>query len=75
VELLQQECAKEKKQKLQAEATAGDLVVEVAGRQAEIAHLNGETSKLQDQVNGKTLLALTILSKFLAGLLMSLACV
>jgi predicted nucleic acid-binding Zn-ribbon protein len=75
VALLQQECAKEKKQNLQAEATAGDLAVEVAAGRAEIARLNGEMSKLQDQVNGKTSLSLTVLSKFLAGLLKSLACV
>jgi hypothetical protein len=71
VSLLQQECAKEKKQKFQAEATAGDLALEVAAGQAEIARLNGKMSKLQDQVHGKTSLALTVLSKFLAGLLTS----
>jgi hypothetical protein len=66
--LLQQECVEEAKRKLQAEAMAGDLTVEVATGHAKIARLNAETSKLQDQVNSKTWLAITIPSKFLSSL-------
>jgi hypothetical protein len=65
VVLLQQECTEEAKRKLQAEATASDLAVEVATGRAEIARLNAKASKLQDQVNGKISLAITVPSKFL----------
>jgi hypothetical protein len=59
VALLQQECVIEAERKLQAEAMAAELAVEVAIGRAEIARL-----KLYDQVNGKTLLALAVLLHF-----------
>jgi hypothetical protein len=68
VALLQQECAEEAKRKLQVEAMAGDLVMEVATGRAEIARLNAEAVKVQDQVNGKSSLAITIPSMFLGKL-------
>jgi hypothetical protein len=40
----------------------------VATRHAEIARLNAEAGKLQDQVNGKSLLGITVPSKFLGRL-------
>jgi hypothetical protein len=47
---------------------AAELVVEVATGRAEIVRLTTETGKLRDQVNGKILLALAVLSKFPGGL-------
>jgi hypothetical protein len=42
VVFLQQECAEEAKQKLQAKATTGNLTMEVATGRAEIARMNIE---------------------------------
>jgi hypothetical protein len=64
VALLQQECVVEAERKLQAEAMAAELAVEVPTGRAKIARLTTEMGKLRDQVNCKTLLALAILSKF-----------
>jgi hypothetical protein len=43
---------------------AAELAVEIATGQAEVARLTTETGKLHEQVNGKTFLALAVLSKF-----------
>jgi hypothetical protein len=58
---LQQELAIEADLKLQTEAVAADLAVEVASGRAEIVRLNTEERKLRDQVDGKISLAFAIL--------------
>jgi hypothetical protein len=54
VALLQQECAVEAEQKLQADEMASELAVVVATGRAEITRLTTETGELHDQVNGVT---------------------
>jgi hypothetical protein len=61
---LQQELAVEVGLKLQAEAVVADLTVKVASRRAEIVRKNIEERKLRNQMDGKILLAFTILSEF-----------
>jgi hypothetical protein len=61
---LQQELTIEVDLKLQADAMVADFTVEVASRRAEIVRLNTEECKLHDQVDGKILLAFTVLSEF-----------
>jgi hypothetical protein len=61
---LQQEFAVKADLKLQAEAMATDITMEVASGRVEIIRLNTKARKLRNQVDGKILLAFAVLLEF-----------